>query len=942
MRLLPALTLLLGFLAPHAPAQWPQDGSDLKPDPTATFGALENGLRYVILPNQEPPGRASIRLYMDVGSLMEADDQQGMAHFLEHMAFNGSKNFPSGEMVEYFQRLGMAFGADTNAHTSFNETVYKLELPKVEEPLLVDAMKLFRDYLDGMDLKAEEIDRERGIILSEKLSRDSIDYRTMVEGYQFALPKSILPHRLPIGQEATIKSMPRERFVDFYETWYTPRRACIVAVGDFPDTALLVRLIETHFKDAQPRRADAANPDLGVIEPGSGLIAKLHTEMEAKAVDLSIEIVKQIAAKPDTAANRRAKLVRGLADAVINQRLSKLAKEKDAPILSAQAYNYEYLDFVYTSGINASCQPEQWQSALALAERELRRALEHGFTQAEFDEATATLRQQLKLRADQAASRRSRDLSDGLVSQLSARKVFTHPSADLERVSAELATITAADAHAALKADWSSPDIQLFVGGKLQLEGDAAAQIIAAYQASRATPVEAPVEEAAAAFAYTDFGPAGEIVERKTHEDLEITQAVFANHVRVSVKPTPFEKGTIRVVVSFGGGKLTAPTDKPGLIPFAQSVFNLGGLEAHDVDSLRRLFAGKTASADFSVGDEAFLLAGRTTPDDLLAQLQLLTAHLVAPGYREEAQEQFRKNLAPMYTQLRHTAEGIMADRVVSFLHGGDPRFGYPSDPAEMEKRSLAELRAWLTPELKESFLEVSFVGDVDPDAALKAVAQTLGALPARAATKPAYKEARQVAFPAPPTKQDFPFTTEIPKAVAAIYWPTADMTDIQRTRRLSVLAAVLDDRLRLKVREELGETYSPACYHVANDTFTGYGYMTAMIEVKPEQLDAIRDIVSTIGGEVAQGPITDDEFDRAMKPLLSQLEQMRRDNRYWSQNVLRNCHEHPERLDWARALLTDFQNIKREEVQKLAAEFLPATRVVSARIIPEAGAKAE
>ncbi len=939
MRLLPVLSLL--FFTHSASANWPQDGSDLKPDAAATFGVLENGLRYVILPNQEPPGRASIRLYMDVGSLMEEDDQQGMAHFLEHMAFNGSKNFPSGEMVEYFQRLGMAFGADTNAHTSFNETVYKLELPRVEEALLVDAMKLFRDYLDGMDLKAEEIDRERGIILSEKLSRDSIDYRTMVEGYKFALPKSILPHRLPIGQEETIKSMSRERFVDFYETWYTPKRACIVAVGDFPDTAQLVNLIEAHFKDAKPRRADAADPNLGVIEPGSGLIAKLHTEMEAKAVDLSIEVVRQIQAQPDTAAARRAKLVRGLADAVINQRLSKLAKEKDSPILSAQAYNYDYLDFVYTSGVSATCQPEQWQAALALAERELRRALEHGFTQAEFDEATATLRQQLKLRADQAASRRSRDLSDGLVKQLSARKVFTHPAADLERVSAELATLTAADAHAALKADWASEDVQLFVGGNLKLEGDAAAQIIGAYQASRETPVAAPAEEAAAAFAYTDFGPAGEVVERKTHEDLEVIQAVFANQVRASVKPTPFEKGTIRVTLSFGGGKLSAPKDKPGLIPFAQSVFNLGGLEAHDVDSLRRLFAGKTASADFSVGDEAFLLAGRTTPDDLLAQLQLLTAHLVAPGYREEAQEQFRKNLGPMYTQLRHTAEGVMADRVVSFLHGGDPRFGFPEQEVMLE-RSLDELRAWLAPELKESFLEVSFVGDVDPEAALEAVAKTLGALPARAAAKPDYSEARQVAFPEPPAKQDFPFTTEIPKAVAAIYWPTADMSDIQRTRRLSVLAAVLDDRLRLKVREELGETYSPACYHVANDTFTGYGYMTAMIEVKPEQLDTIRDLVTEIGGEVAQGPITEDEFERAMQPLLSQLAQMRRDNRYWSQNVLRNCHEHPERLDWSRALLTDFQNIKLEEVQKLAAEFLPASRAVTARIIPEANGKAE
>ena len=929
------LALVLAATSAHAlTPSWPQDTSDLKADPAAQFGILENGVRYVVLKNQEPPGRASIRLYMDVGSLMEEDDQQGMAHFLEHMAFNGSKNFPSGEMVEYFQRLGMAFGADTNAHTSFNETVYKLELPKVEEPLLIDALKLFRDYLDGMDLKKEEIDRERGIILSEKLSRDSIDYRTMVEGYKFALPKSILPNRLPIGIDDTIKKMPRERFVDFYSKWYTPKRACIVAVGDFPDTALLVKLIETHFKDAKPAHGDAANPDLGIVEKGRGVIAKLHTELEAKAVDLSIEVNRQIGPKPDTAVERKNRLIRSLADAVINQRLSKIAKQKDAPILSAQAYAYDYLDFLASSGISASCQPETWQPALALIEQELRRAIDHGFTQAEFDEATASLKQQLKLRADQASTRRSRDLSDGLVKQLSARKVFTHPADDLTRVSKEIDGITPADAHAALKVDWATQDIQLFVGGKLKLDGDASAQIIRTFEASRKVPVTAPAEEASAEFAYTDFGPAGKITEQKTIEDIEVTQAVFENGVRVSIKPTPFEKGSIRVTVSFGGGKLSAPKDLPGLIPFAQSTFALGGLKAHDVDALRRLFADKTTSADFAVGDEAFLLAGRTNPEDLLAQLQLLTAHLTAPGYREEAEDQFRKNLEPMYTELQHTAEGIMADRVVSFIHNGDPRFGFPAIN-ELKKRSLSELKAWLTPELTESFLEVSFVGDVDPKAALAATAATLGALPKRAAQKADYTEARKVAFPAPQV-QDFKFTTEIPKAIAAIYWPTSDMSDIQRTRRLSVLAAVLDDRLRLKVREELGETYSPACYHVANDTFTGYGYMTAMIEVKPEQLDTIGKLVGEIGQGVATGPITEDEFDRAMKPLLSQLEQMRRDNRYWSQNVLRNAHEHPERLDWARALVSDFQNIKVAEIQALAKEFLPATRVITARIIPE------
>jgi zinc protease len=918
-----------------AHADWPQATSDLKADPKASFGQLDNGVRYVILPNEEPPGRASIRLYMDVGSLMEEDDQQGMAHYLEHMAFNGSRHFPGGEMVEYFQRLGMGFGADTNAHTSFKETVYMLELPKVETKLLNEGMQLFRDYLDGMALGEKEIDKERGIILSEKLSRDSIEYRTQIAGYEFAMPESLLPKRLPIGTEKTIKTMQRARFVDFYNKWYSPKRTTVVAVGDFKDLALVKAEIEKNFGDAKARAEDVKDPSFGKITTGRGIIAKLHTELEAKAVDLSIEIPRPAKNKPDTAANRRDKMVRDLADAMLNQRFSKLAKEKDTPILGAESYSYEYLEFVEVTGAMAQCAPEMWQKAVALLETEVRRAVQHGFTDAEFEEAKASLLKAVELRAAQADTRKSRDLASGLVSIVAAKKVFTHPSDDLVRVKAALANLTKEVCHTAFVETWKGDDLQIFVGGKLKLDGDAEKQIIATYKESAAKTVEAPKKEETAAFAYAKLGEEGKITRQTEVKELEITQATLSNNVRANIKPTPFEKGTVRVTLNFGGGKLVAPKDKPGLIPFAQSTFIMGGLKAHSADDLRRIFASKTVGMDFNVADEAFTLSGRTTPEDLEAQLQLLTAYLTAPGYREEAERQFRQNLEPMYIELAHTAEGIMNDKVVSFLHSADFRFGFPAK-AEMEKRNLAELEAWLKPVLASDFLEVSIVGDIDPKAALAAIAKTLGSLPTRAAEKPKYVEERKITFPAP-SVTDLKFETEIPKAVAALYWPTGDMLDIQRTRRLTLLGSILDDRLRIKVREELGETYSPACYHVANDTFTGYGYMTAMIECKPEQAAPISELVIKIADDLSTGEITDDEFERAKKPILTQLEQMRRDNRYWAQNVVRNCQEHPERIEWSKSLVSDFSAVTKADMSKLAKEYLGKSRAVGVKVLPEA-----
>ncbi|MDB6005221.1 MAG: peptidase, partial [Prosthecobacter sp.] len=523
-------SLLLAALVSTAhAASWPQDTSDLKADPRAEYGTLENGLRYVILPHDEPPGRASIRLYMDVGSLMEQDDQQGMAHYLEHMAFNGSRHFKGGEMVEYFQRLGMGFGADTTAHTSFKETVYMLELPKMDAKYIAEGFQLFRDDLDGMLLNETEIDKERGIILSEKLSRDSIEYRTMMAGYKFAMPESILPDRMPIGTEEMIKNMKRPRFAEFYEKYYTPKRATIVAVGDFKDTAAVKAEIEKQFKDAKPKHGDAEEPNLGKVTSGYGTIAKLHTEMQAEALTLSVEIPRPAKNKPDNAATRREKTIRDLADMMINQRLSKLSKAEGAPFMGAESYSYEYLEFVSVDGIQAQCDPKNWQATLTLLETEMRRAIEHGFTEAEFEEAKATILKGAKLRADQADSRKSRDLASGLVTILASKKVFTHPADDLARISTVLASLKKEDSHAALVEDWKGDDVQLFLGGNLKLEGDAEKQIIETFKASRAKPVAAPEKEETAAFAYTDFGPAGKVASRAEAKDLEITQAVFEN-----------------------------------------------------------------------------------------------------------------------------------------------------------------------------------------------------------------------------------------------------------------------------------------------------------------------------------------------------------------------------------------------------------------------------
>tara|TARA_R110000850_G_scaffold55877_10_gene132043 strand:+ start:1582 stop:4416 length:2835 start_codon:yes stop_codon:yes gene_type:complete len=918
--------------AESSPIPLPQEDSDISADPAVTWGVLENGLRFAILPNEEPPNRVSMRLFVDAGSLMEADNQQGLAHFLEHMAFNGTTHFPAGEMVEYFQRLGMGFGSHTNAHTSFNETVYKLELPNIDSKMVDEGMQLMRDYADGMLLLPDEIDGERGIILSEKRSRDSVGWRTFVEQMKFAFPEHRISARMPIGTEEIINNAPRERFVEFYENWYTPNRMAVIVVGDI-ETKAAEKAIRAHF-DSMEAREKRPSPKMGQIA-GRNFAAHYHYEKEAGETSVSIEALKTRLDPPDNSDRRAGDLQRTIAGRMINRRLERLAKEEASPISSGTMHAGDFFDLgfsLYTS-IDADCKPEDWEGAISLIEQELRRALEFGFTESELAETKAVITRLYEDSAKQMGSRKSKDLANEIARRIGTRRIFTSPADDLPRVKKGLEAITVESCREALLDLWSTADETLvLVSGNAEIE-DALATIESAYNTSQEVAVTAPEEKEVGAFAYTQLPAPGVIAERTDIEDLGITQLRFENNLRVNLKVTDFEDDTIYVKSRIGSGRLTEPS--PGMAFYASSVFNKGGLEAHSHDELKQIFAGESVGVSFGVGDDSFALSGQTTPKDLEAQLKLMRAYITNPGYGEEADLEFRKALDYVYQQLEHTPGGFAQNEVARFLHSGDTRFGFPAREV-LEDLSTSDAREWLGPELDAAYCEVTLVGSFDLNNAISLVAGTLGNLPERATKKPAYSEERLVSFPAS-TGQEFEFESEIPKAMAVVQWPTGDIYDIEKSRRLSMLAAILSDRLRIKVREELGDAYSPFAHNLPSDTWTDYGYLFASVTVAPDQAEAVTQVISQIADELASGDsITPDELDRAKKPQITQIEEMRRTNRYWVGSVLESSQEYPERLDWSRTFVDDYKNITVEEVNALAKEFLQEGAQVAIVIQPE------
>lgn len=898
-------------------------------DPAMTSGTLSNGLSWAVLPNQEPPGKVSLRLVVKAGSLQESEPQRGLAHFLEHMAFNGSKHYPPGELVEYLQRIGMSFGADTNAHTSFHETVYKLELPDSSDEFLREGLRVLADYADGLLLEEDEIERERGVILAEMRSRDTVGYRSFVANWQFLLQGTTIPERMPIGIVETVSEMNRPLFVDFYDTWYRPERCAVVAVGDVTaDT--LAPLIQEFFGSMQGRAPERTEPNLGELS-NPGTVAKLHFDPEAPDTNLDVATVTPVTDTADSRERRIRDLQIRLVNAVVTDRLQRAAREPNAPFRSASAYSWRFLDHFEMTGLSIDTEPGKWRESLRYAEQSLRQALEHGFDAAEIAEACAKAIEGARSAVAQAPTRLSANLANKLADACSEDYVFTHPDFDLEVTIEATKSLTPSIATSLFREIWSDPDRFLFVSGNLELE-EPEAELLNAWEESRREPVEPYEVGQLAEWAYPAAATPAKVVEERFDPELKVYQATLENNVRFNALQTDFERETVHITVRFGSGRRELKPAQMGAAMLADFAFLQGGLVAHSFDDVQRLMAGKSVKTGFSVGDDAFSLTGKTTPEHLLTQAELMAAYVAQPGFRGDALGQAQKQLRTFYAQLHNTPEGTLQSDVMRFL-SGDHRTGPAPEDIAMSA-TMESIKAMLSEHLKNGWIEVSVVGDIEPHVALDAVARTFGHLPHRIGN-PAEPFAIGARFPSSAKSATFQCKSDIPKAIALAYWPTGDMRDITVSRQLNLLAQIFDDRLRLRIREELGEGYSPYASSRASDQWRDFGYLFSLNIVAPENAPRISAMMAEIGMDLASGNITEDEFKRAREPMLNFLKDYRRRNSYWLQRVVAGSQAFPEQLEWARTMESDYVSFTLHQLNSLAQQIL-ATDPLRVHVVPD------
>jgi zinc protease len=860
-----------GLPAGAPPAQW---------DPTIRQGRLPNGLRYAVQQNANPKGAVSLRLGIDVGSYDEADDERGVAHFVEHMGFNGTRSFTDGKLDATFAPLGVAFGRDHNAATDFRQTIYQIDLPAANAKDLDAAVRWLRDVADGMRFAEPNVVRERGVIQAERVTRTGgfEDLREQMAHFQDGGLRSGM--RTPIGTEASIAAMTPARLKSFYDRWYRPENAVVVIVGDLPAEAL-EQQVRSAFGDWVGRGPTGVRAALTPDAVTRGLELRLAANPRLPAVAAICRMAPPDPLSGSTEARRRTVYLRQVWMTVLQRRITALKSRPDLAFVSADLASEDRPDGHKTC---VTILPAAGREAAAIAaiSGEIRRFAEQGPTDEEVEVGIEDGRSYLRGAIDGAAHV-SKDGADQILETALLGLPRSSPREAFRSFDTLMENVDVASIRQAFARDWSGwgPLVSATTPEPL---AESAVRLALADSRATVGPALAAAAPAAPAtkWAYNDFGPAGRVVKREEIASPGFVRLRFANGLILNFKHATFDEQGVAVRLRFGKGRQDIAPGDLITAEMASGFFKTGGLGRNTYEEVAERMRGSAWDAKLAIGDQAFLVTADTTVSSLDDQLNLLAAYVSDPGFRPALDPQIAVATDALYRSYHSMPAMLLSETMAEVVSPGQPN-NLPSREALAATRS-GDFARVLRPLITGSPLEVSIVGDIDEKTAIAAVASSLGALPTRTA-KPSGVT---------PWFMRFPTTTPAPvrvehlgnreQALVGVYWPlyVANPARRQEEYALLLLAGVMRDQLRHRIRQELGMTYAPEASTRMPD-FADQGYLLATVETRPADADLVLKEVLAMAERLSHGEITQAAVDAVRTPMLSRQAAGEASNAWWA-----------------------------------------------------------
>ena len=919
-------------------------------DKDVRVGRLENGMTYYIRHNEKPKNMAEFWILYDVGAIQEDDDQQGLAHFLEHMAFNGTKNLPGKELIKYCERIGVAFGRNLNAATSWDQTTYNLsdvpvknELGEVREDVIDSALLILHDWSHFISLNGEEIDNERGVIMEELRTRDGASWRSTMKLIEALGKGTRYEHRNLIGHLDGLASFPHEALRNFYEKWYRPEYQAFFVVGDV-DVDLVEQKIKALMADVPASPADAAQKDEIIVPENEEPIISILLDPEMQQSEATLFVKHR--ARPE---NVNSLIVAEYIDIVdsylgqmANSRLQEIAMKPDAPFLSAYIHNGSVgiIPTLETAMLGVTSKEGALTEAFANAMVELERMRRHGFTAGEFERAKANL---MSSGQRQWANRNDR-MNSSFIRRYMAnyQKNSPIPDADTEwQLDSMLINVISVEMVNARMQELFTNSNQVVTVNAPQKEGleNPTEEIIAAILK------QIPALPAEAIEPYADDMVKEPLIDPATrlkgspvkyegeNEDMGTIEWVLKNGTRIIIKPTKFKADEIQLYVEAKGGAamIEDPVESAIAANFLAGIRAFSGVSKFSSTELRKQLSGINASVSPFIQDFAHGLRGNSSPKDLETLMQLVYLNFTAPRFDFDDYDTFYNQYKSYLENMGADPNYIFQKSVVESLYSGNERTQVISLDLlnKINFSRLGAINAQLYPDAND--FTFTFVGNVDLETLKPLVEKYIGSIPTSKKSLKLVDDGR--AMVKGEVVNDFKTVMQQPKVGIFVVLSGEMEYSLKNSLTMTLLTQALSSRYLETIREQMGATYGVSCFASIDYEPRQEFAVQIVCDTNEQQADdVVKAMIAEIEKIAAEGPLAED-IEKTREFLAKDHRNNLEQNGSWISYLNRY---YSYKTDWVNGYEEALQAITYDDVKALAEKVLSSGNVLKVIMRPE------
>ncbi len=894
---------------------------------------LDNGMSLWVRRHATPPERVTMWLHVDTGSLNETEKERGLAHLLEHMAFRGSGHFPPGELIKFFESLGLTFGHHQNGFTSYTQTVYTLTLPNVERETIDKGMLCLSDFAFRLLLEPGEVQKEREVVLEEIRARKGPNQRIIEKLLPILLPGSRVAERLPIGKEEVVENATAQQVRAYYEKWYRPHNAALLVVGDV-EPALIIELAERHFgpwgtADEPPEPADPG------IQPYKRQRAAVLTDPELTETEVSVTTVRPLE-RIKTVGDFRRDLVDELGNWIVNRRLLEMVQKGTAPFQGAQVYKQPLLNACTYIDAQASGKPDAWRPMMESLLRELKRARKHGFLRQELKLATRALLARAEQAARTESTREAQSLVRQMNSDLSNRRRPMSAAQRLELLQKLVGGVTLDEVTAAFRRNFD-PEARLLLSimsDKEKLPVPAKEELKEVARQVTAAVVGPPAAKAELKSLLEAEPAPGTIPSRREHESLGILSVHFENGARAHLRHMDFKKDEVFIRVTLGGVKLRETEQNRGITGLATQVFSQPASRGLSSVQITDFLADKNVSVSGAVDADSMAFSVNAATTDVEDAFQLAHLLMSRPLLEQSAVDRWKEEQLQKIESRRMETWDRALDAIRELLSGGDVRFAYPTKE-QVQTLTRRQAQDWLRRAVHGAPLEIAVVGDIERDRALALTRKHFGSLGQRPFRDPALEPLRELDYREGPLSRTVEVPTVTPRSVVITGWRGADWTDVKDRRILQIAARILTSRLRREIREQRGLTYTIWCVARPSEGYHGAGSMAVYFTADPDKAAEAAKLAQSKVKEFAESGPTDEELATVRKQFKTTVETSQKEPSYWV-NVLGNLDYRRTRLEDVEKALEQYTSYTRDEILEVLNRYVTPTRRLQVIALPK------